>query len=304
MKEFKPILFDLMKTYSKKQFGKDIIAGIIVAIIALPLTIALAIASGATPEQGMYTSIVAGIVIAFFGGSAVQISGPTAAFITIVAGIVATNGMEGLIVATILAGIILIIMGFCKLGNIIKFIPLTITIGFTAGIAVTIIAGQLKYFFGISYGSIVEPIETVEKIVLFLKSLSLINWWTVLIGVGSVIIMGFWGKISKVIPGSIVVVILGIIAVNVFKIPVDTIGDLYQLSNKPPMLAIPNMNVDLIISMLPTAITIAILIGLESLLSCVVTDGMGVKKHKSNAELIGQGLGNIASGLFGGLPAT
>ena len=304
MKVFRPILFDLMKKYNKKQFIKDIISGIIVAIIALPLTIALSIAAGASPEQGIITAIIGGGIIAFLGGSAVQVSGPTAAFITIVAGLIAVEGIEGLFVATIIAGILLIIMGILKLGNIVKFIPLTITTGFTAGIAATVIIGQLKYFFGIEHSGELESIETMGKLILFFQDLNLVNWYALALGLFSLLTMATWKKISKVIPGSTVIILLGIAMVEVFNLPICTIGDLFTIDTSLPEFKVPQFNIHLIVAAFPTAITLAILIGLESLMSCVVTDEMGIKKHRSNTELIAQGIGNIGSALFGGLPIT
>ena len=216
-----------MKTYTKQQFVKDVIAGIIVAIIALPLSIALALASGVGPEQGIYTAIVAGFLISFFGGSRVQIAGPTAAFATIVAGIVAQKGMNGLIVATILAGIILIVMGFLRLGNLIKYIPFTITTGFTAGIAVTIVIGQIKDFLGLTYPAGTATIETMEKAEAILKNITTINWQALLVGVICLAILILWPYINKTIPGSLIAVLVGIAIVKVLDMNVNTIGDLY-----------------------------------------------------------------------------
>ena len=220
------MLFSTLKKYSKEQFIKDVVSGIIVAIIALPLSIALALASGVGPEQGLYTAIIAGFLISFFGGSTVQIAGPTAAFATIVAGIVATSGFSGLIVATVMAGIILIIMGICRFGALIKFIPYTITTGFTAGIAVTILIGQLKDFFGITYGEGVKPIETMEKVKAFFQFFTTVNPWAVAVGALCLLVLIVWPKISRKIPGSLIAVIVGIAVVKVGKLPVNTIGDL------------------------------------------------------------------------------
>lgn len=305
MKEFTPMLVTSLKGYKPKTFVADLVAGIIVAIIALPLSIALAIASGVGPEEGLYTAIVAGALIAVFGGSRVQIAGPTAAFATIVAGVVATNGMEGLVAATVLAGIILILMGLFKLGSLIKFIPYTITTGFTAGIAVTILIGQLKDFFGLTYASgTVAPIETTDKVVAFVQNFSSLNWWAVLVGVVSLLILIFWPKINKTVPASLVAVLVGSAMVALLPIEVNTIGDLYTVSSKLPTLRLPNFNFQLIRNILPNAFTIAVLAAIESLLSCVVADGMTNTRHRSNMELIGQGIGNIGSALFGGIPAT
>ena len=300
----KPMLFTTLKTYSKEQFLKDLIAGIIVAIIALPLSIALALASGVGPEQGIYTAIVAGFVISMFGGSHVQIAGPTAAFATIVAGIVAENGMDGLVMATILAGIILVIMGFCHFGTLIKFIPFTITTGFTAGIAVTIVIGQLKDFFGVTYPEGMPTIETVEKIEAFIAGIDTFQVDALLVGLVSLAVLIIMPKISEKIPGSLVAVIVGIVMVKVLPLKVNTIGDLYTISNSIPTLHIPKFSFEMIRVALPNAFTIAVLAAIESLLSCVVADGMIGEKHRSNMELTAQGLGNIASALFGGIPAT
>ena len=306
MKSFKPMLFSDMRNYSMNQLFKDIVAGIIVAIIALPLSIALAIASGVGPEAGIYTAIVAGFVAAFFGGSSVQISGPTAAFATIVAGIVARNGLEGMALATVIAGIILIIMGFCKMGNLIKFIPVTITTGFTAGIAVTLVIGQLKDFFGITYSHGETPIETAEKMAAFFENAGTINIEAIVVGVICLVVLAVWPQIKylKKIPASLIAVILGVVMVKGFGLQVKTIGDLYTLNSSLPTLKLPVFSAQAIIDIFPDALTIALLAGIESLLSCVVADGMSGKKHRSNAELTGQGLGNICSALFGGIPAT
>ncbi len=304
MKIFQPKITQLKKGYAKKQLLPDIVAGLIVAIIALPLSIALAIASGVSPEKGLYTAIVAGFVIAFLGGSNVNISGPTAAFATIVAGIVATFGTSGLIVATIMAGILLILMGIFKFGSLIKFIPHTITTGFTAGIAVTILIGQIKDFFGMSYPKGAHTVETMDKLSALLKSLETFNYWALLVGGIGLLILIVWPKISKKIPGSLIAVIVGIAIVKLFKIPVNTIGDLYEISNEAPKFALPQVNFDMIRQLLPSAFTIAVLAAIESLLSCVVSDNMINDKHNSNTELIALGTGNIFSGLFGGIPAT
>ncbi len=307
MKNFMPMLFTDMKGYNGNQLVKDIVAGIIVAIIALPLSIALAIASGVNPEAGIYTAIVAGFVTAFFGGSSVQITGPTAAFATIVAGIVAQSGTDGLMLATIMAGIILIIMGIFKLGNLIKYIPFTITTGFTAGIAVTLVIGQLKDFFGVVYPEGTEvPIETMGKLEVFAEHVGAsINGEAIIVGIVCLAILFIWPKIKYLekIPASLIAVLAGIAMVNIFNMTgVSTIS---SVSSSLPSFRLPeNVTFARIVEMLPNAITIALLAGIESLLSCVVADGMVGKKHRSNAELTGQGLGNIASALFGGIPAT
>ena len=304
MKIFNPKILQTLKGYNGKQLGTDIVAGIIVAIIALPLSIALAIASGVSPEKGLYTAIVAGFVIALLGGSRVNISGPTAAFATIVAGIVAQFGTSGLVIATIMAGLMLIVMGLCKVGSLIKYIPYTITTGFTSGIAITIVIGQLKDFMGLTFAEGTNAVETMEKIEAVVHSISTINWQSVLVGLISLAILIVWPKVTKKIPGSLIVVIIGIVIVKAFNMQVNTIGDLYEISRSLPKLSVPDFDISLIKSLIPSAFTIAILAGIESLLSCVVSDGMINDKHDSNTELIAQGAGNICSGLFGGIPAT
>lgn len=303
MNELRPKLFDVMKSYTKEQLMKDIISGIIVAIIALPLSIALAIASGVGPEQGLYTAIIAGFFISFFGGSRVQIGGPTAAFVVIIYGIVAEYGTDGLIVATILAGIILVIMGICRFGSLIKYIPYTITTGFTCGIAVTLFVGQLKDFFGMDIASV--PSEFLDKVIVYAKNIRSINLTATLIGVAAVAIMLLWPKVTDKIPGSLIAIIVTTAVVYFAKLPVNTIGSVYgELNSAFPSFLVPSLSMKLVQEMLSPAFTIAILAGIESLLSAVVSDGMIGDTHKSNAELVGQGLGNIFSGLFGGIPAT
>ena len=307
MEKLKPKLFSVMKTYTKDQFVKDIIAGIIVAIIALPLSIALALASGVTPEKGIYTAIIAGFLISFFGGSRVQISGPTAAFATIVAGIVAQNGMDGLIVATIMAGIILMLMGFLKMGSLIKFIPYTITTGFTAGIAVTIVVGQVKSYLGLTTDPSVNAIETMEKVEEILHHMDTINWSAVVVGLVSSFLLWLCPKLPgvlKKIPGSLVAVVVGSVMVSTFDMNVKTIGELYTITSELPKFQIPVINLTMIKTVLPDAFTIAVLAAIESLLSCVVADSMVNSKHRSNMELVAQGIGNVGSAFFGGIPAT
>lgn len=303
MNELRPKLFDVMKGYTKEQLIKDIISGIIVAIIALPLSIALAIASDVGPEQGLYTAIIAGFFISFFGGSRVQIGGPTAAFVVIIYGIVEQYGTDGLIVATILAGIILVIMGICRFGSLIKYIPYTITTGFTCGIAVTLFVGQLKDFFGLEIASV--PSEFLNKVIAYVQNISTINLTSTIIGVVAIIIMLFWPKVTDKIPGSLIAIIITTAIVYFAKLPVNTIGSVYgELNSAFPTFHAPALSMKLVQEMISPAFTIAILAGIESLLSAVVSDGMIGDTHKSNAELIGQGLGNIFSGLFGGIPAT
>lgn len=304
MEKIRPMLFTTLKKYSGAQLMSDVVAGIIVAIIALPLSIALALASGVGPEQGIYTAIAAGFVISFLGGSQVQIAGPTAAFATIVAGIVARSGVEGLAVATILAGIILVIMGFCQLGSLIKFIPFTITTGFTSGIAVTIVIGQLKDFFGVTYPAGMETIETMQKLKAFAAGFGTMNVHALIVGLVCLAILIVMPKITEKIPGSLVAVLVGIVMVKFLPLQVNTIGNLYSVSNALPAFHMPAFSYDVIQGSLSDAFTIAILAAIESLLSCVVADGMIGGKHRSNTELVAQGAGNIVSALFGGIPAT
>ncbi|MBQ4110768.1 MAG: STAS domain-containing protein [Clostridia bacterium] len=302
MEKLSPKLFSCLKKYSKEQLIKDIISGIIVAIIALPLSIALALASGVGPEQGLYTAIVAGFVISFLGGSRVQIAGPTAAFASIVAGIVAANGFEGLVLATVMAGIILILMGVFRLGSLIKFIPYTITTGFTSGIAITIAIGQIKDFMGLTFTG--SPIETMEKAHEVIKTIGTTNFTAVLVGLLALVILIIMPKISKKIPGSLIAVIVCAAVVKLCNLNVNTIGDLYTISSSLPKFSMPAFSVETIRNVLPDAFTIAVLAAVESLLSCVVADGMIGSRHNSNMELVAQGAGNICSALFGGIPAT
>ncbi len=304
MSNLKPMLLTALKSYDKSQFVKDVTAGIIVAIIALPLSIALALASGVGPEAGIFTAIVAGFVISALGGSSVQIAGPTAAFATIVAGIVARDGMDGLVIATVLAGVFLILMGICHFGSLIKFIPYTITTGFTSGIAVTIVIGQLKDFFGVTYPEGVRPIETMEKLAAFLENIGTVNPAALIVGAVSLAILIISPYIFKKIPGSPIAVIVGILMVKFLPLKVSTIGNLYTISNALPSFHLPAVNFEIVQAAIPNAFTIAILAAIESLLSCVVADGMINGKHRSDMELVAQGAGNIASALFGGIPAT
>lgn len=298
------MLLTCLKSYDKSQFIKDVTAGIIVAIIALPLSIALALASGVGPEAGIFTAIVAGFVISALGGSCVQIAGPTAAFATIVAGIVARDGMDGLIIATIMAGIFLILMGLFHFGSLIKFIPYTITTGFTSGIAVTIVIGQLKDFFGVTYPDGVKPIETTEKMKAFVQNISSINIDALIVGVVSLAILIIAPYVLKKVPGSLIAVIVGILMVQFLPLKVSTIGNLYTISNSLPSFHMPAIRFSTISASVSNAFTIAVLAAIESLLSCVVADGMINSKHRSDMELVAQGAGNIASALFGGIPAT
>lgn len=307
MEKLRPKLFSVLKTYTREQFMKDVISGILVAIIALPLSIALALASGVTPEKGLYTAITAGFVISFLGGSRVQIAGPTAAFATIVAGIVARYDMEGLIVATLMAGIILIIMGLLRFGSLMKYIPYTITAGFTAGIAVTIVIGQLKDFFGLTIVTEEPLIESMEKLTAFVHHFGTLNPQAALVGVICLTVLIGWqylpGVISK-IPPSLAAIFVGVFLVKGVGLQVNTIGDLYEISNRLPQFSFPAVDFTMIRTLLPDAFTIAVLAAIESLLSCVVADSMIQSRHNSNMELIAQGAGNMTSALFGGIPAT
>ncbi len=305
----KPKFFSTLKSYSRAQFIKDCVSGIIVAIIALPLSIALALASGVDPACGVYTAIAAGFIVSFLGGSRVQIAGPTAAFATIVAGVVAANGMDGLFIATVFAGILLILMGVFKLGTLIKFIPQTITVGFTSGIAVTIFVGQIKDFLGLTYSSGVKPIETFEKLEANITAIGTFSWQSLVIGAISLLILIVYPKFEKRVPPSLIAVIVGAIVVNfvpIFSENVFTIGKLYTIPSGLPKVDFSSFDLspEKIKAVIPSGFTIALLAAIESLLSCVVADGMVGSKHNSNAELVAQGVGNIASVFFGGIPAT
>ncbi len=304
MQKLQPKLVHTLKGYTKEQLTKDITSGVIVAIIALPLSIALALASGVQPEQGLYTAIVAGFIVSLLGGSRVQIAGPTAAFATIVAGIVAKNGMDGLIIATLMAGLMLIFMGVFRLGTLIKFIPFTITVGFTAGIAVNILVGQVKDFLGITYLGGLETVETLDKLRAIGLSFGSFNWQALVVGLTALGVMILWPRVNKKIPASLIAVIVGILMVKGIGMQVNTIGDLYTISGGLPTFTFPALSYSKIAAMFPSAITIALLAAIESLLSCVVADGMINSHHNSNMELVAQGLGNIGSVLLGGIPAT
>ena len=306
--KLKPILFSVIKHTDKeelrRQIPRDIVSGIVVAIVALPLSIALAIASGVGPEQGLYTAIVAGFLIALLGGSRVQISGPTAAFATIVAGIVATDGIDGLIAATIIAGILLVLMGLLKLGTLIRFVPYTITTGFTAGIAVTIVIGQVKDLLGLTYPAGTTTIETADKLAAIGANIATINGQALLVGAVCLAILIVWPRVSRRIPGSLVAVIVGATMVGAFNLNVSTIGDLYTINAGLPTLHVPQLDLGIFRDELANGITIAILAAIGSLLSCVVADSMISSHHRCNMELVAQGVGNIGSVLFGGIPAT
>ncbi len=304
MKLFEPKILTTFKTYKTKDYVSDIIAGIIVAIIALPLSIALAIASGATPETGLFTAIIAGFFTALLGGSKVNITGPTAAFATIVAGIIITQGMEGLFLATIMAGIILVLMGLLRVGSLIKYIPHTITVGFTSGIAVTLAIGQLKDFFGLTYPAGTVAIETTEKLSLVFEHFSTFNPWAFGVGLLGLAILIVCPKLLKKIPASLIAVIVGSLICIIPLVSANTIGSLYTISSGLPKFNFPTITGQKIVDLLPNAFTIALLAGIESLLSCVVSDKMINDKHNSNTELIALGTSNVLVGCFGGIPAT
>ena len=304
-----PEVVPALKGYTKRQLVSDLIAGIIVAIIALPLSIALALASGVAPECGVYTAIAAGFVVSLLGGSRIQIAGPTAAFATVVAGVVATQGMDGLFLATIMAGVLLILMGVFKLGSLIRFMPHPITVGFTGGIAVTILLGQMKDFFGLTYAKGLRPVETMEKVEANIAHMDTFSWQALAIGALSLAILIIYPKLERRVPASLIAVVVSALLVALVPALSDnvyTIGDLYTIPSGLPKVNFGGMDlsVDKMLAVLPNAVTIALLAGIESLLSCVVSDNLIGSKHNSNTELVAQGLGNIASVLFGGIPAT
>lgn len=298
----------LLKMFQRRELTgerilKDIVAGIIVAIVALPLSVALGISSGVSPEKGLITAIMAGFFISFLGGSRVQIGGPTGAFVVIVYGIIEKHGIEGLIIATMMAGVILIILGLARMGSIIKFIPHPITIGFTSGIAITLLSTQVKDFLGLSIESV--PAEFIPKWQTYFQHFNTINMPTLLVGLISLGIMILWPKVNKTIPGSLIALVIATAAVSLFKLPVETIGSRYSnISSSIPMPSISLVSFSTIQELIGPAFTIAILAAIESLLSAVVADGMIGGKHDSNMELVAQGVGNIVSALFGGIPAT
>lgn len=300
-------LFSCLKTYDKKTFMSDLMAGIIVGIVALPLAIAFGIASGVTPEKGIITAIVAGLVISLFGGSKVQIGGPTGAFIIIIYGIIQKYGFVGLTIATLMAGFFLVLFGLLRLGTIIKYIPYPIVVGFTSGIAVTIFTTQIKDLFGLTLPS--NPSDFIEKWGVYLQNFNTIDPWCALIGVASVVVIAVTPRFSKKIPGSLIAIILMTIVALLLKnfagvLSIETIGDRFSISNELPAAQVPDMNWETIKSLVSPAITIAILGAIESLLSATVADGVIGDHHDSNTELVAQGLANIASPLFGGIPAT
>jgi SulP family sulfate permease len=303
MSVFKPKVFTTMKTYTKEQFARDVTAGIIVAIIALPLSIALAIASGVAPEVGLHTAIIAGFLISLLGGSRVQIGGPTGAFMLIVYGIVMEFGMEGLILSTIMAGLMMVIMGLARFGSVIKFIPYPITTGFTSGIALTIFSSQVKDFLGLEMGTV--PPEFLHKWQAYLQVMETIHLPTVAVGVLALLIIVLWPRVTRKIPGAFVALVVTSLVVLLLDLEVATIGSKFgTLSSRFPAPRLPEVSIERIRLLLPAAFTIAVLGSVESLLSAVVSDGMIGGKHRSNMELVAQGIANMASGLFGGIPAT
>jgi sulfate permease, SulP family len=300
---FRPKIFDTLKNYNRLQFSKDLMAGLIVGIVALPLAIAFAIASGVSPEKGLYTAIIAGFIISGLGGSRVQIGGPTGAFIVIVYGIVQVHGVNGLIIATFMAGVMLIIMGFARLGTVIKFIPHPLIVGFTSGIALIIFSSQMKDFFGLNMGTV--PADFLEKWNSYFQSFKSISVTAVLIAASTVLIVFLWPKVTYKIPGSLIAILVTTAAVQLLHLPVETIGSRFgSIPSSLPTPAIPELDFSTIKNLVQPAFTIALLGGIESLLSAVVADGMIGSSHKSNAELVAQGTANIFSSVFGGIPAT
>jgi SulP family sulfate permease len=300
---FRPKIVETLQGYSRQQFSKDVIAGIIVGIVALPLAIAFAIASGVSPEKGLFTAIIAGFIISAFGGSRVQIGGPTGAFIVIVYGIVQQYGVNGLIISTFIAGIMLMLMGFARFGSVIKFIPHPLIVGFTTGIAIIIFSSEIKDFFGLRMGEV--PADFIEKWQVYFQHFLSVNWYAAAIGAGTVLIIIFSSKLVRVIPGSLIAILLATLVVQLFHLPVETIGSRFgAIPNALPTPVVPELNWEIIKNSIQPAFTIAILGGIESLLSAVVSDGMIGGNHKSNMELVAQGGANVASALFGGIPAT
>lgn len=306
---FQPKLFSTLKNYTKADFTTDLMAGIIVGIVALPLAIAFGIASGVSPEKGIITAIVAGFIISFLGGSKVQIGGPTGAFIVIIYGIIQQYGIEGLMVATMMAGVLLILLGIFKLGTIIKFIPYPIIVGFTSGIAVTIFTTQIADIFGLQFGGEKVPGDFIGKWILYFHHFDTVNWWNVIVSLVSIFIIAITPKFSKKIPGSLVAIILVTVGVYLLKMYggitcIDTIGDRFSIKAQLPEAAVPALDWEAIKNLFPVAITIAVLGAIESLLSATVADGVIGDRHDSNTELIAQGIANFVSPIFGGIPAT
>ncbi len=300
---FTPKLLVTLRTYDRKQFFSDLVAGIIVGIVALPLAIAFAIASGVSPEKGLYTAIIGGFVISALGGSRVQIGGPTGAFIVIVYGIVQKYGVDGLTIATLMAGIILIIIGFARLGSVIKFIPYPLIVGFTSGIALIILSSQIKDFAGIKMGAV--PAEFINKWMAYFQNIGFVNWYSLLIALGTILITVSFSKITHKIPGSLIAILTSTLAVYIFKLPVETIGSRFgSIPSSLPAPHISGLSIGTIQNLIRPAFTIAMLGAIESLLSAVVADGMIGGNHKSNMELVAQGAANVLSSVFGGIPAT
>ena len=307
MKVFDPKIVFTLKHYTKKQFYSDLMAGVIVGIVALPLAIAFGIASGVTPEKGLFTAIIAGFIISLLGGSRVQIGGPTGAFIVIVYGIVQQYGLTGLAIATMIAGLMLIAMGLMKFGTVIKFIPYPVVVGFTSGIALTIFATQIKDLFGLQIDKV--PADFLHKWVVYAHNISSINWWATLIGVLSIAIIAITPKISKKIPGSLIAIVLMTVVVYVLKHSfgvegIETIGDRFSINAALPQASKFSIDFDTVRTLLPVAFTIAMLGAIESLLSATVADGVIGSRHNSNTELIAQGVANVITPIFGGIPAT
>ena len=307
--DFKPRLFSALKNYSKETFMADLMAGIIVGIVALPLAIAFGIASGVSPEKGIITAIIAGFIISLLGGSKVQIGGPTGAFIVIIYGIIQQYGEAGLIVATLMAGILLILLGVFKLGAIIKFIPYPIIVGFTSGIAVTIFTTQIADIFGLNFGGEKVPGDFIGKWMIYFRHFDTINWWNTIVSIASIIIIAITPRFSKKIPGSLIAIIVVTAVVYLLKTyagidTIDTIGDRFTIKSELPDATMPALNWEAIKDLFPVAITIAVLGAIESLLSATVADGVTGDKHDSNTELIAQGTANLITPLFGGIPAT
>ena len=307
--EFKPKLLSTMKNYSKENFMADLMAGIIVGIVALPLAIAFGIASGVSPEKGIITAIVAGFIISFMGGSKVQIGGPTGAFIVIIYGIIQEYGISGLTVATLMAGVLLILLGVFKLGAVIKFIPYPIIVGFTSGIALTIFTTQIADIFGLQFGGEKVPGDFIGKWMLYFKHFDTVNWWNAIVSFASVFIIAITPKFSKKIPGSLVAIVLVTVVVYLMKMYggitcIDTIGDRFTIQSQLPDAVVPELNWEAIKNLFPVAITIAVLGAIESLLSAAVADGVIGDRHDSNTELIAQGVANVVTPIFGGIPAT
>ena len=307
--EFRPKLYSTLKNYSKEQFMADLMAGIIVGIVALPLAIAFGIASGVSPEKGIITAIIAGFLISLLGGSKVQIGGPTGAFIVIIYGIIQQYGEAGLIVATLMAGVILVLLGVFKLGAVIKFIPYPIIVGFTSGIALTIFTTQIADVFGLQFGGEQVPGDFVGKWMLYFRHFDTVNWWNTATALVSIAIIALTPRFSKKIPGSLVAIVLVTVAVYLMETYggvtcIDTIGDRFSIRAELPDAAIPALDWEAVKNLFPVAITIAVLGAIESLLSATVADGVIGDKHDSNTELIAQGAANIITPLFGGIPAT